>query len=145
MYWKINSMPFLILRDQVKFEKITNLITLSSGNKTWCYIILLFRTLKYSATWWDSVMVQTLTRHWSQEFSTGLNWKSWIRYMYKQLEGSQYWYKVLYLDIWKSCFISSFYYNVNYRFIRMSKMKNVICVTLWSLKFWMSWKIRLIR
>lgn len=29
-----NSMPFLILRDQVKFEKITNLITLSSGNKT---------------------------------------------------------------------------------------------------------------
>lgn len=29
-----NSVPFLILRDQVKFEKITNLITLSSGNKT---------------------------------------------------------------------------------------------------------------
>lgn len=33
-----NSMPLLILRDRVKFEDITNLITLSSGNKTWCYI-----------------------------------------------------------------------------------------------------------
>lgn len=29
-----NSLPFLILRDQVQFEKITNLITLSSSNKT---------------------------------------------------------------------------------------------------------------